>query len=221
MIILTLLCVFSLISSPSALSSPVEELTLKAHFKSYDDSPVFLASLKEKTLQAGVDAVPTLIQVMKGKDYTDKKKWMATLSIGKIMGKKSIKFIQTFANHPNWILRLAGLKTLLHLKDHSSKEIYRQALKDPSLIVRMQAIENIRSLGLKDCAQDVWKILFYPQNYQGTKGQRKRLSIVGKAIRAMGDLQYKPTKKALLKLANSKKYQDLSKDIQYALKRIP
>lgn len=212
---------FSLLATPLAFSSPSEELTLKAQFKSPDDSLALLASLKEKTLRAGVDAVPTLVQVIKGEDYTDKKRWMATLFVGKIMGKKSIKFIKTFSDHPHWVLRLAGLKTLLGLKDRSSQDIYRQALQDPSLIVRMQAIENIRALKLKSCARDVWQTLFHPHNYQGKKGQRKRLAIVGRAIRAVGELQYGAAKDTLVKLAKNKKYQDISADINYALKKIP
>ena len=136
------------------------------------------------------------------------------------MGKKSLKFIAKFIRHPNWILRLAGLKTLLALKDRNAKEYYLDALKDASLVVRLQALENIRILQLKECADAVWRTIFHQHNYLGKKGKRKRMSIIPKAIRTVGELQYRPVTGALLKLIQNEKYADLIPDIDYALRNI-
>lgn len=212
---------FILFLSFSSLTAPVKTATLLSQFADKNDSPLFLAELKKRTMGAGSQAVPTLIEVMKGDQYTDKKRWLATFAMGRIMGKKSFPFIAKFTRHPNWVLRLAGLKTLLALKDHTSKEFYLDALKDPSLVVRLQSLENIRSLGLKEYGKDVWQMIFHKHNYQGKKGQRRRTTIIAKAIRVLGDLQYRPARKALLKLAQNKKYADLMYDINYALEKIP
>ena len=199
---------------------PPKQQTLIDLFAQKDDSSPFLSLIKKRTFELGGQAVPSLVKVMKSDEFTDKKRWLATFSLGKIMGKKSFPFIAKFTRHPNWMLRLASLKTLLALQDRSSKKFYRDALKDTSLIVRLQALENIRVLKIKECGKNVWEMIFHKHNYTGKKGKRKRTVIVGKAIRAMGDLQYTQAKKPLMKMAKSKKYQDLSGDIQYALAKI-
>ena len=196
-------------------SPEVAELLLQ--FADKNDSPSFLASLKKKTIEAGVKAVPVLIKVMKEEGHTDKKRWLATFAMGRIMGKKSLKFIAKFTRHPNWMLRLAGLKTLLALKDQTSKKFYLDALKDTSLIVRLQALENIRILRIQEYGKDVWQMIFHKHNYQGKKGQRKRTTIISKVIRAVGDLHYQEIKEDLFKLIQSKKYAELIFDIDYAL----
>ncbi|MCY4644866.1 MAG: HEAT repeat domain-containing protein [Bacteriovoracales bacterium] len=223
LIILTLILSLGALAKTRTLPSPAisnDTDALLAQFSKRDDSALFLSSLRKRTLSMGPRAVPALVKVMKEDTYTDKKRWLATFAIGKIMGKKSLPFISKFTHHPNWILRLAGLKTLLALKDPSSKEFYRKALKDPSLIVRLQALENIRELGIKEYAQDVWKMIFHKHNYKGKKGQRKRTVIISKAIRALGDLEYRPAKKSLIKLIQSKKYGDIVRDIDYSLSKM-
>ena len=162
-------------------------------------------------------AVPVLIKVMKEESHTDKKRWLAIFAMGRIMGKKSLKFISKFTRHPNWILRLAGLKTLLDMKDKTSKKHYLNALKDTSLIVRLQALENIRILGIQEYGKDVWQMIFHKHNYKGKKGQRRRTSIISKVIRAVGDLQYQDVKGDLVRLIQDKKYGELIFDIDYAL----
>ena len=195
--------------------------SLIIYFSSEDDSPHFLHRLKQKTLKLGVKAVPVLVQVMKGGKYTDKKRWLATFSMGRILGSKSRDFIAKFTEHPNWVLRLAGLKTLLALGDRKSKDTYRKALEDPSLLIRYQALENIQSLKLEDCAGSVWQMIFDKRNYRGKKGKRRRTSLISKIIRTVGDLGYYQARENLLKLkANGKKYSDLLPDIEYALGKI-
>ena len=125
--------------------------------------------------------------------------------MGRIMGKKSLKFIAKFTRHPNWILRLAGLKTLLALKDQTSKKFYLDALKDTSLIVRLQALENIRILKIQEYGKDVWQMIFHKHNYQGKKGQRKRTTIISKVIRAVGDLHYQRDQRRLIQTYSKQK----------------
>ena len=201
-------------------STPLEADQLLLKFTNKNDSPAFLALLRKQTMATGAQAVPILAQVMKGEQFSDKKRWLATFTLGRIMGKKSLRFISKFTQHPNWILRLAGLKTLLALRDKNSKEYYLDALKDTSLIVRLQALENIRALEIKEYGRNVWEMLFHKHNYQGKKGQRKRTTVIAKAIRTVGDLQYRPVRQALLKLIQSPKYTDLVIDIDYALRKI-
>ncbi len=189
-------------------------------FYDTENSKKFIAELKEQVLKLGGKSVPILTRVMKDKKVSDQKRWMATFSLGRIMGKKSADYLAKFTKHPNWVLRLASLKTLLSLQDKSKGAFYEAALKDDSLMVRTQALENIRSLKLDQHAESVWKMLFHKHNYVGEKGDRKRLPIISKVIRTIGDLKHAPAKKLLVKLISSKKYRDLSLDLDYSLRKI-
>ena len=193
---------------------------IQKKFYDTDNSKPFIKKLKAKVMDMGPTAVPVLTRVLKDKKVSDQKRWMATFSLARIMGKKSSDYLAKFTKHPNWMLRLASLKSLLSLSDKSKGEFYKDALKDKSLIVRSQALENIRSLKLEKYSGDVWKMLFHKHNYQGSKGERKRMPIISKVIRAVGDLKHKPAKKVLTKLINNEKYKDLAKDLDYSLRKI-
>src|SRR5690606_4380601 len=129
--------------------------------------------LKEATLNAKFDAVPVLTQVMKDSSFPDKNRWIATSLLGRIMGVKSADYISKFSEHPNWMMRLASLKTLLSLNQTQYKGIYAKALKDSSLIVRYQALENIAIMKIDDLAPHVWAMLYDKSNYVGNEGARK------------------------------------------------
>ncbi len=204
--------------SKTTLSPEVKSLLID--FNSQENSTKYIKRLKARVLKLGPQAVPMLLKVIKSNKYTDQKRWMAIFSLGRIMGKKASPYIAKYTRHPNWMLRLAGLKTLLALEDSTRAPYFADALRDDSLIVRMQALENIRQLSLKEYAPNVWKMLFYKHNYTGDKGKRKRTRIISKVIRTVGDLRYQEARNGLIKLIQSDKYKDLSNDIDYALRKI-
>src|SRR3989339_1169464 len=124
-----------------------------------------LFALKERTLKLAGKSVPVLINVMKSSDYPDKNRWIATFLLGRIVGKKAAPFIAKFSKHPSWVLRMASLKTLLALKQSDYGPVYAEALGDSSLLVRIQALENIKGLKLKSYGSRVWAMLYDQQNY--------------------------------------------------------
>lgn len=170
-------------------------------------------SLKQK-------AVPTLIKVMKEAQYPDKNRWHATMLLGQVMGKKSAPFIARFAEHPSWMMRVASLKALAALSMKEYKGVYARALKDDSLIVRVQALDNISQMKLTALAPQVWRMMYDQTNYTGKAGNRKRTSIVKSVIRTVGDLKYEKAKAPLAKLIQKPKYQDLIEDLDYSLEKI-
>lgn len=176
--------------------------------------------LKNASLKMKQEAVPTLIKVMKSSDFPDKNRWVATYMLGRIMGKKSAEFISKFSQHPNWMLRLASLKVLLHLDQKQYKGIYARMLEDKSLIVRHQALQNIKEMKLKGLAPYVWKMLYNKENYVGLKGERKRSHIIKAAIKVVGDLKFKDAKMPMLKMMQKKRYSDVHEELDYALSHI-
>lgn len=183
-------------------------------------SKSYIQKLKLETLKQEQKAVPILVEVMKNKKFPDGNRWVATFMLGKIMGVKSANFISKFTKHPNWMMRLASLKVLLHLNQKRFKNLYADALEDKSLIVRYQALQIIREMKLKDLAQSVWKMVYDKNNYVGAKGARKRSHIIGDAIKTVGELELHSVKVSLHKMIKSPNYKDLYSDLDYSLSKL-
>jgi len=164
--------------------------------------------------------VPVLIKVMKTATYPDQNRWHATMLLAQIMGKKSAPFIAKFSEHPNWMMRVASLKALLGLGQKAYHGVYRKALKDSSLIVRVQALDNISRLQIDDLGSDVWEMMYDHSNYSGQAGSRKRTSIVKSIIKTLGDLRYKDATRSMALLIQKPKYNDLIEELDYSLEKI-
>lgn len=183
-------------------------------------APGFYAMLKRSTLHHKQKAVPLLIKVMKDSKYPEKNRWHATFFLGQIMGRKSAPFIAKFSDHPHWMMRVASLKALMALKQDQYHAVYSKALRDPSLIVRVQALDNISQMNIKPLAPHVWAMLYDQSNYVGEAGKLKRTSIVKSIIRTVGDLEFEKAEKPLVKLIQKPKYQDLIGELDYSLEKI-
>lgn len=197
----------------------IKDILLSEFKKNLSSSEV--VRLKKQTLTYSGKAVPALIQVMKSDQYPDKNRWVATFLVGRIMGKKSSPFLAKFLKHPNWIMRMASLKTLLALKEKRFGDAYAKALKDQSFIVRKQALHNIKTLELKDKAAHVWSMLYDKRNYYLPKdGQKKRTNLIKEAIKTVGDLKFEKALTPLLSMAQKEKYEDIFNEIDYSLSKI-
>lgn len=198
----------------------MSENELEALYKRKYSSKVGLTMLKDRTFEMKQKAVPTLIKVMKRSDYPDRNRWVATFMLGRIMGKKSGPFISKFANHPNWMMRLASLKTLLALGQDQFKGIYARSLKDEAMVVRMQALDNIKVMKIKSLAPYVWAMLYDKSNYAGMKGDRKRAHIIKQAITVVGDLEFEKAKRPMLTMIQNDKYKDVFNELDYSLNKL-
>lgn len=211
---------FSAVPAKPKLSPLSETQKLARYEEAFKVSTIEPARLKAMTFSLRAKSVPTLIKVMKEADYPERNRWHATMLLGQVMGKPSAAFIAKFSDHPAWMMRVASLKALAALDMKEYKAVYSKALKDPSLIVRVQALDNITHLKLTDLAPNVWNMMYDQTNYTGNNGQRKRTSIVRSVIRTIGVLKYEPAGKALAKLIQKPKYQDLTEDLDFSLSKI-
>lgn len=193
---------------------------LETMFTMDSRTPGLVAMLKRNTFRHGGKAVPLLIKVMKESKFPEQNRWQATMLLGRIMGKKSAPFIARFADHPHWMMRVASLKALLALKQDNYHHVYSKALRDPSLIVRVQALDNISRMQIKSLAPHVWGMLYDQSNYSGDAGNRKRTSIVKSVIRTLGDIRFEKAQRPLTKLIQNPKYSDLADDLDYSLEKI-
>lgn len=196
------------------------EMPLLTDFLKEYEQKSDLEQLKQKALNLKGEVVPTLITVMKETRFPDRNRWMATFLLGRIMGKKSGPFIVKFLEHPNWVLRLASLKTLLALDAKEYGPQFVKKLHDDSLIVRTEALSIICDLHLDQYASDVWKMLYQKQNYQEVKGKLKRTPIIQEVIRAVGDLGHVKAVQHLLTMIQKKNYDDLFASLDYSLQKL-
>lgn len=204
----------------TSMQKNIKNHPLYAKYKKEYKSADAINKLKQSTLKLKHDAVPLLTHVMKTNDFPDNNRWIATFMLGKIMGVKSAEFISKFAFHSNFMLRLASLKSLLALNQVQYKGIYSRLLKDKAMIVRLQALENIRLMKLKELAPYVWAMLYDKKNYVMSEGIHKRGSIIKTIIKTMGDLGFKKAKKPMLAMIQKNKYRDIHKELDYSLSKL-
>lgn len=176
--------------------------------------------IKEKVLGYSGRSVPALMTVMKDSKYPDPNRWMATFLVGRIMGKKSGPFVAKFLEHPNWIMRMASLKTLLAIRDKRFAKQYIDALSDKSILVRRQALDNIRVLKISNAAPKVWGMLYDDNNYHKINNKLKRSTIIKEVIKTVGELKFSVAKPHLLSMIKSKKYSDIFPELEYSLELI-
>lgn len=238
-ILTTIGALFIVTSVYAAKSAPQSGLTvdldkksaltrsLSASFMKEGMGPKEIKELKNDVLSHSGKAVPALIDVMKKSQYPDKNRWVATFLLGQIMGKKASPFIVKFLKHPSWVMRMAALKTLLALKERQYARLYSKSLKDESLIVRGQALENIRKMKLKTEAPYVWAMLYDKKNYyQAKKGEKseevthKRTHLIKDVVRTVGELDFEKAQKPLFKMIQKDRYNDIFDDMDYALSQI-
>lgn len=219
-IILCSSLLFSLNGRSAISSNPIKTELLQQYSKNYKNKKE-LEKLRSVTLNYGPDSVEALMEVMKNGKYPEKNRWIATFLLGQIVGKKSSPFISKFTKHPNWVLRLASLKSLLQLKEERYIATYANLLKDDSLIVRAQALENIRVLKLSKAAPEVWSMLYDKRNYsEPKKSKLKRTHIVKDVIKTIGDLEFEPAKAPLLTMIQKERYNDIFVEMDDALSKI-
>ncbi|MBL6988264.1 MAG: HEAT repeat domain-containing protein [Bacteriovoracaceae bacterium] len=206
---------------PAVFKDPLLAKLGRKYLQDYTTKKELIA-LKKETLEFSGKAVPVLIDVMKKAIYPDKNRWIATFLLGQIMGKKSAPFVAKFLEHPNWIMRMASLKTLLALKERRFGKLYSNLLKDNSLIVREQALENVNKLKLDKFAPKVWAMLYDKRNYYkvGKSKSKKRSNIIKKIIKVVGNFKFKKAKAPFYKMIQKNGYSDVFFELDYALNKI-
>ncbi len=163
-------------------------------------------------------SVPMLIEVMKSAKFPDQSRWMATMSLARIMGKKSLPFISKFLRHPSWMMRLSSLKIIRMFKDKNYISSVEKLLFDKSLLVRAEALEIVHSLGAKASAKSVWKMLYDKKNYiKFSKSEVQHTDIVEKILKTVVDLDYKKVKPLLNKMASEKKFAKMKKQLELTI----
>lgn len=215
---------FCMSVNASINAGEVKNTLLQKYMMNYTDKNQ-IAALKVETLKLGGQSVEALIEVMKNGKYPDKNRWVATFLLGQIMGDKSAPFLAKFLKHPNWVMRMASLKTMLALQQTNYGSHYGVLLTDDSFIVRSQALDNIRTMKITKSAPQVWAMLYDKKNYyqptlNGKALKTKRSNIIKSVILTVGDLKFEKAKEPLIKMIQKDKYNDIFNEMDQALAKI-
>ena len=221
-LIISLLVTFNLHAAIN--KDAIKDELLQKYLTTYSDKKQ-LANLKQETLKHGGQSVSALIEVLKNGKYHDKNRWMATFLLGQIMGDKSAPFLSKFFQHPSWVMRMASLKTMLALKQNKYGPQYAMLLNDDSLIVRAQALENIRQLKIASVGSQVWTMLYDKKNYyqptlNGKALKYKRSNLIKSVITTVGELKFEQAKDPLFKMIQKERYVDIFPEMDLALSNI-
>ena len=209
-------CLEAAQTRPKAFSVKTELLKkLKNPLKQKD-----VQKTKALILKHGGRSVEALVEVMKNSQYPELNRWIATFMLGRIMGKKASPFLVKFLEHPHWSMRVAALKTLLALRDKRFASAYAHALSDKSMLVRKQALENIRRLSLKETSPMVWAMLYDKKNYHYGKGGKKGTHFVKDIVKTIGKFRFKKARKPLLGMIQKDHYKNIFSEMEYALGEI-
>lgn len=216
-----LISLFLVFSFSGFSSSNLNLLKLKKTLKKEIVNKSHYKKIEKEILEAKGKSVPLLIEVMKSAKYPDRNRWLATMSLARLMGKKSLPFIRTFLNHPSWMMRLVSLKVLRMFKDTKSDQAIEKALFDKASLVRIEALDMISKRKRVGDSNKIWKMLFDKKNYyKAKKGKLQVTEVLSRVIEALGEFKDKSVSKGLAKLLQDKKYEGLASKIDLSLSKI-
>ena len=120
---------FSSIKSDYRTKSSIDQSRLLNLLRAVKSDPTHLKKIKKLAFIMSGSSVPILVRVIKSNEFPDKSRWASIFILGKIMGKDSAPLLIKYLEHPNFILRLASLKTLLQLKERNLRGKLKIVLK--------------------------------------------------------------------------------------------
>jgi hypothetical protein len=98
-------------------------------------------------------------------------------------------------------------------------------LTDDSLIVRAQALDNIRQLKINALGPQVWSMLYDKKNYyqptlNGKALKLKRSNLIKSIITTVGELKLEEAKDPLFKMIQKERYIDIFPEMDMALSNL-
>jgi HEAT repeat protein len=162
-----LFCSHSQASQPDSASLASSLLSDIRHSKSNSFDPL----LSDWELEYGTQAVPALLLVAKNKSASDSERYVAVMGVAKIGGKASAPLLSAFLKDACWMIRNGTLRALTALKHPETAKAVLPLLKDPALVVRLEAIQSVEKLHPEGTPQALLATIEASENYHHGKAQ--------------------------------------------------
>lgn len=135
------------------------------------------ASIPQKVVKPNIK--PNLKSIVFNSKYSLEARWDAYHKIVTKNKKESMPMARKAIASKDWFLREAGLKTFVALNPEAAKPLARDMLKkDPSMLVRAQALSAIKILNDKTSEKLLWETLKDPKNFRGDQSLWIRPKVV-------------------------------------------
>ncbi len=100
-----------------------------------------------------------------------KTRWKSLMLLSEVYGSQSLPELEQAITHKAWFMRSAGLTALEKINQAKAKEFAFLKLKDdPSLLVRMKALELLKDSSNKDVKELMWKKIHSPDSFHQSRG---------------------------------------------------
>lgn len=157
-------------------SGSQHDLKLIQHLKADIRSQMKETSSFEKLTKTwettyGVRALQPLIQIASDKKNKDSDRYIALMSAAKLGGTGTTPQLIPFLHDPSWMLREGALRALCAVGNSQTGEATLLLLHDPALVVRVEAIETVKTLKPKGAVKALFATLKDEHNYHAGKAQ--------------------------------------------------
>jgi len=145
-------------------------------------------------------SIPGLMTVAKDEREPGESRWVAILELARIGNNSSIPFLIELLGEKNWMVKSAAIQGLQALNSVSSAEKIRPFLKDPALMVQIQAIHALGKFKYKKAASELHALL---KNQKKSFFSKQERWIQKQLIWALSEMKYKPALETLKEYRNT------------------
>jgi len=118
------------------------------------------------TLRAqGPQGYKNLRQIMFDPTSKIESRWRAVTAVGALGGNLALPELERASRAKSWELRSAALVTVVGIDKKLGGEWARRLLKDPALMVRLQAVQTLQEIGDRDSIPLLWQELSEKRNF--------------------------------------------------------
>lgn len=156
----------------------------------------FFSLLKRWELKFGASAVSSLIELAADIRQTDADRYVAIMGAAKLGGPDAGPLLTRLLKDRSWMIRSGALKALKALRNPITGGNVLPLLKDPALVVRLEAVDAVSELKPTGAVEAIIEVLQRQENYHGGKAQW----VPQRALAALVKLQAKDAAPRLLPL---------------------
>lgn len=157
-----------------------------------------------------------LITIAKDNKIGFSKRWKSIIAAAELRREKAIDDLFILSLSKEWYIKNAVLVSLKNINHPKKIDIIKRLIKDPSLVVRSAAVDQIIYEGVDTHRDLLWEELFHSRNKKKTQS----LWIRNQIIKVLAT-NPKPAEKSLfLKLLNEKEHEIIQNGLKGAQKLV-
>jgi HEAT repeat protein len=169
----------------------------------HSTSPSFNPLLQSWEQKYGTAVVSPLLEVARNKSASDSERYVAVMGIAKIGGKASAPLLSPFLKDSSWMIRNGTLRALTALKHPETSAAVLPLVKDPALVVRLEAVQSVEKLHPEGSLKALLAAIDDSENYHHGKAQwvPQRALLALQHLQTQNEISQLETRETATKLA--------------------